>query len=128
MNILSTSILLNGLRFYARHGVDKQETTVGALFTVDLKIDTDFSRAMETDALEETVNYATVYATVKEEMQIPSALLEHAGGRIVKRLFREFPTIQTIRLKLIKQNPPIGADCDGAGIEIVCQREERTNL
>ncbi len=123
MRIQNTSILLQGLRIYARHGVDPQETAVGAMFTVDLKLETDFSRALETDELDGTVNYASVYEAVKEEMQIPSRLLEHAGGRIAYRLFRDFPAIQSIRLKLIKQNPPMGADCDGAGIEITVRRE-----
>lgn len=125
MKLQTTSIVLQGLRFYARHGVDPQETAVGAQFTIDLKIETDFSRALETDELEGTVSYASIYEVVKEEMQTPSALLEHVGGRIVKRIFRDFPTAQSIRLKLLKQNPPMGADCDGAGIEIVCEREEK---
>ena len=52
MKLQTTSIVLQGLRFYARHGVDPQETAVGAQFTIDLKIETDFSRALETDELE----------------------------------------------------------------------------
>jgi len=123
MKLQNTFLLLQGLRFYAYHGVDPQETTIGALFTVDLKIETDFSRALETDKLDGTVSYASVYEAVKEEMRIPSALLEHAGGRIAKRLFQDFPAIQGIRLRLIKQNPPMGADCNGAGIEFFIQRE-----
>lgn len=123
MKLQTTSIVLQGLRFYARHGVDPQETAVGAIFTVDLKLETDFIRALETDELDGTVSYASVYEAVKEEMQVPSRLLEHAGGRIARRLFHDFPAIQSVRLKLIKQNPPMGADCDGAGIEMTCTRE-----
>lgn len=123
MKLQNSSILLQGLRFYAHHGVDPQENTVGALFILDLTLDTDFKAALETDALDGTVNYASVYKAVKEEMQTPSALLEHAGGRIANRLFLDFPSIQRIHLKLIKQNPPMGADCNGAGIEITVLRE-----
>ncbi len=114
----TSTIILRGVRFYARHGVDPQESTVGAWFTVDLTLETDFSRAMETDELEGTISYADVYETVKNEMQIPSKLLEHVGSRIVRRLFTSFSTIQSIRLKLIKENPPMGAECKGAGIEL----------
>lgn len=122
MKIEKTSIHLQGVRFYAHHGVDPQETTVGAQFTIDLELETDFTHALETDELNGTVNYASVYEAVKEEMQTPSALLEHIGGRIVKRLFHDFPTIEGIHLRLIKQNPPMGADCEGAGIELICKR------
>ena len=123
MKLQNTFLLLQGLRFYAYHGVDPQETAIGAQFTVDLRIETDFSRALETDQLDGTVSYASVYDAVKEEMRIPSDLLEHAGGRIAKRLLQDFPAIQRVQLRLIKQNPPMGADCNGAGIEFLVQRE-----
>ena len=46
------SIILKGVRIYAYHGVLPQERTVGAYFTIDIKLDTDFTRAIETDELE----------------------------------------------------------------------------
>lgn len=117
-------ILLKDVRFYARHGVDPQETAVGAVFTVNLKIKTDFTQALKTDELAGTLNYAEVFNRVKEEMAHPSLLLEHAGGRILNRLFTDFPNIEQIELELLKQNPPMGADCTGAGILLTVGREE----
>lgn len=113
-------ILLKDVKFYAYHGVDPQENTVGAVFIINLKLKTDFTCALQTDNLEGTVSYADVYDCVKDEMKNPSKLLEHVGGRIVKRLFRDFPTIESIELELVKQNPPMGADCQGAGI-LLCE-------
>ena len=112
------SILINGLKIYAYHGVMPQERTVGATFTIDMKIDTDFTQAIETDQLDGTISYAEVCEVVRREMAIPSQLLEHVGGRIVKALQQQIPEIKAIRLKLIKDNPPMGADLQGAGIEI----------
>lgn len=116
-------IILKELRFFAHHGVDPQETAVGATFIINLKIKTDYSHALLTDELTHTVSYADVYEAVKQEMCIPSKLLEYVGGRILRRLFHDFPTIESIELELIKQNPPMGADCAGAGIYIVEQRD-----
>lgn len=121
---MNTYILLKSLKFYAYHGVDAQETTVGAYFTVNLKVKTNFTTAMQTDDLSGTISYADIYNLVKEEMQKPSQLLEHAGGRIIKRLFLEFPPIESIQLELIKDNPPIGAECAGAGVEIYQERND----
>ena len=112
------SILINGLRLYAYHGVMPQERTVGAYFTIDLKLETDFTAAMDTDQLDGTVSYADVCDVIRREMAIPSQLLEHVGGRIVKALCQSFPAITAIRLRLVKDNPPMGADVQGAGIEI----------
>ncbi|MCD8310566.1 MAG: dihydroneopterin aldolase [Prevotellaceae bacterium] len=116
-------LVLKGLRFYACHGVGEQERLTGNEFTVDLRLNVGWPRAIDTDEVADTVNYADVYEAVKAEMGIPSRLLEHAGGRIVKRLFRAFPSINSIELKLLKRNPPMGADMEAAGVELHCDRE-----
>ena len=123
MKIEQSSVLLQGVTFYAYHGVDPQERCIGAEFIVDLSVDADCSRAVFGDELDRTVNYATLYRLVKEEMEQPSQLVEHVAGRIAKRIFRECPTVQRIRLKLIKRNPPMGADSKGAGVEMTLSRE-----
>ena len=37
---------------------------------------------------------------------------------MVKAIEKTFPEVTSIDLKLTKLNPPMGADCDGAGVEI----------
>lgn len=115
-------IFLKDLRFYAYHGVAPQETAIGNEFTVSLRLKTDIFRAAETDDVEDTVSYADVYEAVKAEMEISSRLLEHVCGRIVKRLFRDFPAIEEIEIALSKRNPPMGADIASAGVEMLCAR------
>ena len=74
---------------------------------------------MKTDELQGTLNYAEVYQKVREEMATPSKLLEHVAGRIAQRLFSDFQEIQKLQLSITKVNPPMGADSDGAGVEVV---------
>lgn len=111
-------VVLKGLRIFAYHGVMPQENKVGAYFTIDVRLDTDFSHAMETDELEGTISYADVYDIIRREMAIPSKLLEHVGGRIVKALRSELSNINKVYIRILKENPPMGADLTGAGIEI----------
>ena len=106
---MNSYIFLDDVRFFAYHGVGQQEREVGNEFVINLK-------------LKHTVSYADVYENVKAEMEIPSKLLEHVCGRIIKRLFRTFPTVKAIELKLAKRNPPMGADLDAAGVEVQCER------
>lgn len=115
-------IFIKGLRIYAHHGVMPQETTIGAYFIIDITITTDFNSAIETDELDGTISYADVFAIIQHEMSIPSKLLEHVAGRIVKALFAEYKKISEINITLTKENPPMGADCCGAGIEITKKR------
>ena len=111
-------IRMEGMKFHAFHGVLPQENLVGAYFYIDLNLKTDFTRAAETDELEGTVSYADIHAVVKEEMSVPSQLLEHVCQRIARRLFQDFPSIEAIDIRLSKENPPMGACAKSIGVEV----------
>ena len=124
MKLMSSKIYLRNVRFHALHGVSPQEGIVGNDYLVNLVLDYDFSSAMKTDDLQGTLNYAEVYQKVREEMAVPSKLLEHVAGRIAHRLFSDFPEIQKLQLSITKVNPPMGADSDGAGVEVVLTNDK----
>lgn len=124
MKLMSSKIYLRNVRFHAFHGVLPQEGIVGNDYLVNLVLDYDFSSAMQTDDLQGTLNYAEVYQKVREEMAVPSKLLEHVAGRIAHRLFSDFPEIQKLQLSITKVNPPMGADSDGAGVEVVLTNDK----
>lgn len=121
---MNSYIFLKDLRFFAYHGVGAQETCVGNEFTIDLRIKTDISKAMQSDSVNDTVSYADIYEAIRQEMDIPSKLLEHVAGRIARRLFRDFNAIEALELKLSKRNPPMGADITAAGVELSCNRTD----
>ncbi len=122
MQTTNMFIHLKGIRLYAYHGVDPQETAIGAYFTIDLKLKTDFTHAAQSDELSGTVSYADIFQAVKDEMQIPSQLLEHVCQRIAQRIFNDFPTIEELGIKLFKENPPMGAQAKRVGVEMHCVR------
>ena len=124
MKLMSSKIYLRNVRFHAFHGVLPQEGIVGNDYLVNLVLDYDFSSAMKTDDLQGTLNYAEVYQKVREEMAVPSKLLEHVAGRIAHRLFSDFPEIQKLQLSITKVNPPMGADSDAAGVEVVLTNDK----
>ncbi len=124
MKLMSSKIYLRNVRFHAFHGVLPQEGIVGNDYLVNLVLDYDFSSALKTDDLQGTLNYAEVYQKVREEMVVPSKLLEHVAGRIAHRLFSDFPEIQKLQLSITKVNPPMGSDSDGAGVEVVLTNDK----
>ena len=111
-------VFLQDVRFHAFHGVMPQETKVGADFLVNLRIGYPIGKAMDTDEVTDTLNYAEVDALVAQEMKQPSKLLEHVAGRIVLAISESFPLVTSIDLTIMKQNPPMGADAEGAGVGI----------
>lgn len=123
--ITRSSITIDNVRLYAFHGVMEQERTVGGWFTVALRVDYDFGRAAQTDCVDDTINYAELLKVVKREMGIPSKLLEHVAGRIAQVVVDEFPQVNSVWVRVVKLNPPMGANCDGAGVEIEMTNQER---
>lgn len=122
MKIKQSYIYLEQICFYSYHGVAEQERIVGNNYEINLRLAVDIEKPMLTDNVEHTVNYASVYGVLSQEMAIPSRLLEHVCGRIIERLFEDFPSINGIDIKLSKKNPPMGADIHAAGVEIQAVR------
>lgn len=115
---------IGGIRLHARHGVLPQEQLTGNDYIINVRVGYDISRAMQTDDVADTLNYAEVYNTIKEEMSTPSKLIEHVAGRIANQLMDSYSQISSVMLRITKCNPPMGADCDGAGVEILVKRTE----
>ncbi len=124
MRVEKSYIVLKEVRFHAFHGVMAQERKVGGDFSVSLRVGVDLSRPMASDDVADTLNYATLYEVVKREMAIPSQLLEHVAGRIGQAVFEAFPQVTSVDLTLTKLNPPMGADSEGAGVELHLTNEK----
>ena len=111
-------ILLEGMEFFAYHGVYQEERETGQNFSVDLEILADYSKACHSDKLEDAIDYVQVYELVKAEMAIPSSLLENVAQRIIDRIQKDFDQIEGIKVKITKLHPPISGKLKGIGIEL----------
>lgn len=116
-------IELRGLAFFAYHGVLPEERQNGNTFVVDLTLEADISRAVCTDELSDTINYAEAYEVVKREMAVPSLLLEHVCGRIAAALLDTFSALLRVRVCVAKKNPPIeGAGACESAVSLILTR------
>jgi len=111
-------IELKKLILHAYHGVTEQERIVGNNYRIDLKLFLDLSKAMESDTLEDTLDYADIFGLVKEEMTLPSHLIEHIAGRIVRKIKEKYPNISKVKIRLAKINPPIEGEVQEAAVTI----------
>ncbi len=94
------------MEFHAYHGCLEKEKQEGNLFVVDFKADIDIAAAAESDSLADTLDYGAVYSIIAREMEIPSDLIEHVAGRIVKAIEEQFPFLD-FSVRVSKQNPPV---------------------
>jgi len=111
-------IELENMKFYAYHGHYEVEQTVGNHFLVNLLVETDGYNATQTDRLKDALDYQRLYAIVKEEMEIPSHLLEHVANRIAGKIKAEFAEVERVVVKIAKINPPMGGEMQQVSVTL----------
>jgi len=109
-------IKINSIQLYAKHGCLVEEGKIGSMYSVDVTVKTDFSKATKSDNLKDAVDYVHLYKIVKEEMAIRSALLEHVANRILNRMLLEITVIKKAKVQIAKINPPIGGNVTDVSI------------
>jgi dihydroneopterin aldolase len=111
-------ISLEDMHFYAYHGYYREERRAGGEFILDLWVDAPVQGATLEDDLFQTVNYEKLYVFCQSEMKKPSALLETVAQRIIARVTGHFNTIQGVRVRLKKLNPPLGGQVGSATVDM----------
>lgn len=122
LHITHSTIFVNDIQLHAYHGVMPQEQLTGNDYLISVSAQYPIYKAIITDDVQHTLNYAMVYDIVKEEMGISSKLVEHVAGRIAQHLMKQFADISAVRVRVTKLNPPMGAQCAGAGVEVEMTR------
>jgi len=120
------SIKLENIRVYAYHGCLEEETKIGSDYRIDLIVKSDLETSSETDNLNDTVDYVLLNRIVKEEMNIPSKLLEVLAKRILNRILIESDLVTKATISVSKINPPIGGDVGLVTIRMTEKRKKRT--
>ncbi len=116
-------ILLKGMQFYGYHGIHAAEKERGQRFIIDLSMESDARPAASSDDLAHTVNYAAVYATVRQITEGPSLnLLETLAETIAAQILTDFD-IRAITVSVKKPDVALSGPLDYAAIRI--HRERR---
>jgi dihydroneopterin aldolase len=106
-NFFMDYIILENIRIHAKHGCLQEENILGATYEITVKIGLDLDTASRTGDINDTVNYAGIYKLIREEMQIPSKILEQVAGRMANRILEASELIRELELRLSKLNPPL---------------------
>ena len=115
-------IRLNEMVFYGYHGVLAEEQALGQRFVVDVEMVTDLRPAGLSDELTQTVNYAAVYATIRDIVTgPPRRLIEAVAESIATAVLADHPTIERLTVRVRKPSVPIGGAVL-ASAEVVIER------
>jgi 7,8-dihydroneopterin aldolase/epimerase/oxygenase len=115
-------IILDNMVFRGHHGVHPAEREQGQRFEVDVELGLDLSRAMTSDALQDTVNYSRAYAIVREEAEDHHyQLIEALAGAIVRRLLAEL-AVTSVLVRVRKPQVPLNGILSFTAVEIQRRR------
>ena len=117
-------IKVENIRVFAHHGCLNEETKIGSDYRVDLEVKANLRKSAKTDDLNDTVDYVLLNKIVKEEMAMPSKLLETVARRIIQRIFNESKMVTKVSVAVSKMNPPIGGDVEMVTIKMVSTRKK----
>ncbi len=110
------TIVIKGLRELGVHGVLPEEQTRPQPFEVDVELTVDLSTAGESDALEDTVDYAAVAEAVSRVVTSERyALLERLGTRIAE-VCRVDERVTAVTVTVSKLHPPVRAMVDHVAV------------
>lgn len=100
------TISIEGMEFYACHGVYEAERLVGGLFVVDVYIQT--ADMPKDDKVETAINYESIFMICQREMEQPRNLIETVLQSIIAKLKQQFGNMQGLRVRVAKMRPPVG--------------------
>ena len=113
------TLYISRLCLYGYHGVMPQERVVGANFYVSVEAMVRVGEsAFVDDCLDGTVSYAGIIDVVRAEMSRPSRLLEHVAYRMAVSLKTAFPRIESVTIRVDKENPPCGVLAQEIGVSV----------
>lgn len=102
------TVELKQVRFFAFHGLYPEERKTGNEFEVNLSVCFEPAEAGVND-ITATVNYASLFEIVKEQMREPADLLETLVTSIAGKIKSAFPRTKKISISVAKLHPPIAS-------------------
>jgi len=98
---------IKDLEFFAYHGCHPLERKTGGTFKVDILIDYDMEMAVDSDNINEAVDYVSVMEIAKQEMAKRCDLIETVAKNTAVALDVKFPFVKSIEVIVYKMKVPL---------------------
>jgi len=121
---MSDRIVLAGMVFLARHGVNEREKVEEQRFEVDVELAVDTRAAAAGDDLGETVDYRGVYERTRRVVEETTVeLIETLADRIAREILAATDRIEEVTVRVRKPDVDLGGPLDYAAVEVTRGRE-----
>ena len=107
------------MAFNTYNGVFAEEKKLGQKIEIDCEMNYPIETMVRTDELDETVSYADVYETIAEFVAHHNYnLIESLANNLLRELFKTYPMLDGVRLRIRKYSVPIAGIFDNVEIEV----------
>lgn len=111
-------IIISGIRALGIHGALPEEQTRPQPFEIDVELHVDATKAGETDALDDTVDYSAVCEAVSRVVESERYhLLERLAARIAE-VCRTDARVSNVDVTVRKLHPPVRAMADHVAVRL----------
>jgi len=117
---------LEGLQVPGAIGIYESEKQNGNTLEIDLWVYGNLQPAIDSDNIEESIDYETLAQVATEEIQAGNHLLEPVAYGILERIFREIPSTEKAKIELRKLSPPLDNHCEASAVKISLKRKHLT--
>jgi dihydroneopterin aldolase len=111
------TVSLEGMHFYAHHGLYEEEKIIGNEWEVDVHV--SFVPPAAVHDLQHSVDYEIVYGLVKQAMNIPGNLLEELAQSILQQIQERFPFAKKTEIIIRKKHPPLPGEVAHSVVRLV---------
>jgi dihydroneopterin aldolase len=112
-------IVLAGMVFLARHGVNDREKVEEQRFEVDVELELDTRAAAARDDLTKTVDYRGVYELTRQVIEETTLeLVESLAEAVAAKILAGNDMVEAVVVRVRKPDVDLGGPIDSAGVEI----------
>jgi len=116
---MTDRIVLAGMVFLARHGVNEWEKVEEQRFEVDVELGVDTQAAAASDDLAKTIDYRGVYEATRRVVEDTTVeLIESLAEAIAREILAANAGVEEVVVRVRKPDVDLGGPLDYAGVEI----------
>ncbi len=115
-------VFVEGLEFYAHHGVTDEEQAIGHRYLADISVSVE-GKAQDSDQIGDTVDYAALAALMLSvSASTRYRTVEAFANHYCQEVLVTMPLVNTVEVKLMKPLPPAAMIAKATGVRFVRQR------
>lgn len=120
--VKSQCLSIHNIEIEAPLGVFDFEKSNGNKFLISVDLWGDYRTCMQSDSLNETLDYQMIFNIAHEVLLKGGNLIESAAQKIMDRIFLiDFP-LTKVRVYIQKLNPPLDGKVSDTSFEIISER------